>query len=90
MPLWIVIMVLGATGCGFLFLKARGIETKATYKKVTGRTKTVRQAAKKVAKRPTEDEELAPLPSEEPVYMSRDVPSMKVSELEELMREKSE
>lgn len=76
MPLWLVIMIAGATGCGYLFLKARESEVEATYKKVTGRSKTVRKAAGKAALRPSFLNEHAiaekePKTSTEQVFMSR-------------------
>ena len=53
MPLAIVIMILGAAGCGWLFLKAREEEKAIPYKKLKRESLTVAKAAKKVAARPS-------------------------------------
>ena len=53
MPLWLVIIIAGMTGCGFLFLKAREMEKVAPYKKVKMGSLTVKKAAVRAAKRPS-------------------------------------
>ena len=90
MPLWLVIMGLGAAGCGWLFLKARQTEVNATYKKIGGGgSKTVKKAAQKVANRPSTMPVEGPVSSKEPVNFSYGLPSVIVKDLEEIMRKKN-
>lgn len=89
MPLWIVIMVLGASGCGFLFLKARETERQAIHKKITGRSKTVEKAAKRLAAQPSGVVELAPVTSEGEVNLSRDMPGILAREIAEIVEKQS-
>lgn len=85
MPLWLVIMVLGLAGCGFLFLKARETEKGQTLKKVKQGHKSVRKAARAVAKRPsTQPVYMAPTSTEE-VGMSQSLADAVVRDLEEIL-----
>ena len=90
MPLWIVIMVLGAAGCGFLFLKAREQEAIQVRRKVKQGSKSVKAKAKQatgdIGMPPVEPHEV--LEAEQPVSMSRDVSSQVVKQLEEILKEK--
>jgi len=73
MPLWIIILLGGATGCGFLFLKAREHEKAIPYKKLKRESLTVAKAARRAAGRPSTG---VPVPvvdfNIEAVEMSRD------------------
>jgi len=88
MPLWLVIMVAGAAGTGFLFLKAREIERAAPYKKIKQSQKNVKKAAKAVAARPSTLAVHEPLTSTEPVQMSKDMASKVAADIEEVMSKK--
>lgn len=88
MPLWIVIMVLGATGCGWLFLKTRGMENKATLRKVKEGHKSVKKAARHTAKRPSGVEVTQPVTSEEEINLSADMPSIIAKEIEAIFERK--
>ena len=88
MPVWLVIMIAGATGCGWVFLKAKGMEASSTLKKIGGGgSKTVKKAAKKA----TGDIGMPPLEpceintSREQINFSQDMPSV-MAKLEELRR----
>lgn len=88
MPLWLAIMAIGATGCGWLFLKARETDRQATHKKITGRAKTVEKAAKRSAARPSGVVVQAPIISEEEVNLSKDMPSDLAKAIAEIQEEK--
>ena len=88
MPLWLVIMVAGAAGTGFLFLKAREIERAAPYKKIRRGNLTVKKAAKAVAARPSTLAVHEPLTSTEPVHMSKDLSTRVAEDIEEVMSKK--
>ncbi len=88
MPIWIVIMVLGAAGTGFIFLKARRMESKATLIKVKQGHKSVRKAAKAVAAVPSIVVTEPVLTSTEEITMSRDIPSSIAKDLAAIMENK--
>lgn len=88
MPLWAVIMFVGAGFCGWCFLKAREMESKNTLKKVKEGHKSVKKAAKAVADRPSTIVVTEPVTSLEEVNMSRDKPSKVAAELEEILKKK--
>ena len=71
MPLAIIIMVIGAAGAGWVFLKARQLEGKNTLKKVKQGSKTVKKAAAHMAKQPSGEEVYQAPASMEPVGISR-------------------
>jgi len=81
-------MVLGAAGTGFLFLKARQMESKNTLKKVKEGHKSVKKAAKAVAAIPSTVVVEPPLTSEKEINMSQDIPSAIARDLEEVLKEK--
>ncbi len=86
MPLWAVILFLGAASCGWLFLKARQQDAVNVKKKVKAGSKTVIAKAKKVAK--ADISPIKPidiLEAEQPVAMSLDVSSKIAKQLEEIM-----
>ncbi len=86
MPIWLVIMVLGAAGSGFAFLKARDMERKNTLKKVKAGHKDVKKAARRVVKRPSTVEPYEPLRSKEEVQISEDFSSRVARDLEEILK----
>ena len=90
MPLWIVIMLLGAAGCGFLFLKAREQEAVNVKKRLKQGSKTLQDKAKKasgeIGMPPVEPYEI--LEAGQEVQMSRDTSSRLAKQLEEIMKEK--
>lgn len=88
MPLWIVILIAGATGCGFLFLKAREMEKAAPYKKLKRDNLTVAKAAKRVAARPSSVAVPVPDFNIEPVNISGDTASRVATEIEEIQKAK--
>lgn len=88
MPLWIIVMLAGATFTGWVFLKARQMESKNTLKKVKAGHKSVKKAAKTVAARPSTVEVKQPITSAEEISMSRDVPSKVASEIEAIQKAK--
>ena len=88
MPLWLVIMVLGAAGTGFIFLKAHGANRANTLKTVKQGHKSVRKAAKAVAAVPTTVITEPVLTSTEEISMSQDVPSAIAKDLAEIMENK--
>jgi len=72
MPIWLIIMAAGATGCGWLFLKAREQEKALPYKKLKRESLTVAKAARRAAGRPSTAVPVAVADySMEPVEMSR-------------------
>lgn len=89
MPLWIIVMGLGATFCGWCFLKAREAESKNTLKKVKAGHKSVKKAARAAAQRPSTVVEKQPVTSAEEISMSKDVPSKVASEIEAIQKEKA-
>lgn len=86
MPLWLVILALGAAGTGFLFLKAHQVDKANTLKKVKQGHKSVKKAAKAVAKRPSFMGEREPVPSTEEVNFSKDFPSAAARDIEEVLK----
>ena len=86
MPLWIVILFLGAGGSGFLFLKARQTEAVMVKKKIKQGSKSVRQAAKRATK-PVEVPLRVP-EAKHSISISEDRPSKIVREVEEIMKRK--
>ena len=90
MPLWMLIMLLGAAGCGWLFLKAREQEAVNVKKRLEQGSKTLKDKAKKasgeIGMPPVEPYEI--LEAEQEVQMSRDISSKVAKELEEIMKEK--
>ena len=89
MPIWLIIMIAGVAGCGFLFLKAREIEKAAPYKKIKMGNRTVKKVAKQVAKKPSTMPVHEPLTSFEEINMSPDLASTVARDLEEVMRKKN-
>lgn len=85
MPLSLVVMALGLAGCGFLFLKAREADRKNTLKKVKEGHKSVKKAAKHVAKQPSTVIPYAPPASEEEITLSKDFSSAVAKDLAEIM-----
>lgn len=75
MPLWLVIIIAGATGCGWLFLRAREMDAKHTLMKVKEGHKSVKKAAKHATGYIGEPPVIPPpvLSAEEPVQMSKNV-----------------
>lgn len=71
MKLWAWILIFGAAGCGWLFLKARQTEVAATYKKIGRRGKSIRKAAERLAAEPSGIEVVEPPTSKARVSMSR-------------------
>lgn len=90
MPIWLVIMALGATGCGFLFLKARQIEGEQVKRKVKQGSKDVRIAARRSAARDTGIVPYEALRGSGEVTMSKDLSSRVVEEAEKILAEKGE
>lgn len=88
MPLWAVIIFVGAGFCGFVFLKAREADAKNTLKKVKEGHKDVRKAAKHVAKQPSTVAPYVPPTSQEEVQISGDLSSAVARDLEEIMKRK--
>lgn len=86
MPLWFVIMALGATGCGWVFLKARQMEAEQVKRKVKEGSKDVKAAAKHVAKQPSGVKVIEPVTSEKEVNFSGDISGKMAKELEEILR----
>ena len=88
MPLWLIVMLAGATGCGWLFLKTRGMENKATLRKVKEGHKSVIKAARHLAKQPSGVEVIQPVTSKEEINLSADMPSILAKEIEEILERK--
>lgn len=88
MPLWIIIMLAGAAGTGWVFLKAREMEGKNTLKKVKAGHKSVKKAAAVAAARPSTVEVKEPVTSAEEISMSEGVPSKVASEIEAIQKAK--
>ncbi len=88
MPLWLVIMIAGAAGSGFLFMKARQQAAVNVKKKVKRGRKDVIAAAKGVAKRPSTMPVSAAKTSTEEVHMSQDLSTRVAHDIEEVMRSK--
>ena len=88
MPLWLVIMIAGAAGSGFLFMKARQQEAVNVKKKVKKGRKDVIAAAKVVAARPDTMSGYRAKPSTETVHMSKDLSSRVAQDIEEVMERK--
>lgn len=88
MRLWVVIMFLGAAGCGWLFLEARKFEAVNIKKKVKQGSKTVMEKARKASgftgAPPVKPHEI--LRAEQQVNMSKDVSTRVVEQIEEIMR----
>lgn len=90
MPLWAVIMALGATFCGWVFLKAREQEKRNTLKKLKMPPRTMEKAVKKAAQRPSGVTVYEAPKSDKEVSASADLPSSIAKELEEILKEDSE
>ena len=88
MPLWLVIVVLGAAGSGYLLLKAREAEKVNVLKRIKAGHKSVVKAAKHVAKRPSTMPVYEPPSSAEQVQISPDLSSRVAKDLEEIMEKK--
>ena len=88
MPLWLVIVVLGAVGSGYLLLKAREAEKVNVLKRIKAGHKSVVKAAKHVAKQPTTVVPYVPTTSAEQVQISPDLSSRVAKDLEEIMEKK--
>lgn len=83
-------MFVGAGASGWVFLKARGMENKATLKKVKEGHKDVISKAKAAAKRPSGVPVMGPDTSEEEVNMSLARPSRVAKELEMILKSKED
>ena len=90
MPLWLLIMLIGAGGCGWLLLKAREQEAVNVKKRLKQGSKTLKDKAKKasgeIGMPPVEPYEI--LEAGQEVQMSRDASSKVAKQLEEIMKEK--
>ena len=87
MKLWIVILILGAAGCGFLFLKAREFDAKSIRKRINKGDKSLKARAKRasgdIGELPIKPPEV--LKAEQPVGMSLDPSSGIAKDLAEIM-----
>ena len=88
-PIWIVIMIAGATASGWVFLKARKMEAPAVMKKVERGQESVIKKARAVAKRPSGIPVAVADTSTEPIDMSIDMPGNVAKEIEEIVKRKS-
>ncbi len=88
MPLWLVIVVLGAAGSGYLLLKAREAEKVNVLKRIKRGHKSVRKAAKHVAKQPSTVVPYVPPSSRETITLSKDFSGTVAKDLEEIMEKK--
>lgn len=89
MRLWVIVLILGATACGWLFLKARQNDIAGIYRKVGKGTKGMKRVAERVAKRPSIVEPYMAPTSEEEVQMSKDLAGQVAKDLEEIMEKKN-
>ena len=85
MPLAIVIMILGAAGCGWLFLRARRYEAADIRKETNRGSKNVKEAAKHLAKQPSGIEPYEVPTGKEKVQMSRDLLGQVARDLAEIL-----
>ena len=85
-------MLLGAAGCGFLFLKAREQEAVNVKKRLKQGSKTLKDKAKRasgeIGMPPVEPYKI--LEAEQEVQMSRDTSSRMAKQLEEIIRSKEQ
>ena len=88
MPLWLIIMIAGAAGTGFIFLKAREAEKVNVLKRVKAGHKSVVKAAKHVAKQPSTMPVYERLSTGEKVQISPDLSGKVAKDLEEIMEKK--
>ncbi len=88
MPLWLIVIIAGAAGSGFLFMKARQQEAVNVKQKVKKGRKDVIAIAKSVAARPSEMPVSRTKTSTEAIHMSKDLSSRVAQDIEEVMRSK--
>ena len=85
MPLAIVIMILGAAGCGWLFLRAKRYEAADIRKEINKGSKNVKEVAKHLAKQPSGIGPYEAPTSKEKVQMSRDLSGQVARDIAEIL-----